>query len=229
MSASSEKVREADRGPEMDDPKHGTDASPGEPPHGRDTRVCEAARSGDRALVERLLADGCSVHQRGEQHWTPLHFAAGKGDLALVELLVAKGADIAARGHDRRTPLMVAKAACRDAVSHFLAEREQAQGIWEPPTLANPYCKAYRLGELRRFHAWSEKRENWKVSPYWTDELKTLFDGPLSDEDAVFVHHDFTVTRWMWHGEHLIFDDLTDEWRRFCGDVLGFRLPEDLR
>ena len=159
----------------------------------------------DYALVEKLIKEGCNIHQRAEQDWTPLNFAAGKGDLKMVELLVRLGADITAVGRDRRRPSSIAKAANRKEVAAFLTQKEKELGVWEDPLKYRPYCKAYYLRDLRKFKEWSEERKNWKINRYWSDEMKADFDKPFEDNDVVFIHHDFTVTKSMWRGEHVIF------------------------
>lgn len=190
--------------------------------------LIEAVKSGDRERVRTLLARGCDVHERGEQDWPALNFAAGAGDLELTRLLVESGADITRTGKDNRSPLMIAKAAGRKLVAEYLTETEKKRGVWKDPAESRKYAKAYYLRDLRRFPGWTEARRNWVINKYWSDELKAEFEKALEDADIVFLHQDFTVTRSMWHGEHAIFDAVTDDWRQFCRDVLAFALPEDL-
>jgi ankyrin repeat protein len=70
-----------------------------------------AVLSTDRAdkhdLLELLLAAGADVQQRGNNDWTPLHYAAARNDPRAIELLAAHGADGAARTRidDQTTPL----------------------------------------------------------------------------------------------------------------------------
>src|SRR5262245_43750294 len=88
------RVEPEDRGPGMDEPVHYTYARPEEKPAQRDVRLCDAVKAGDAEAVRRLVREGAGIHQRAEQDWTPLNFAAGKGDLAMVKLLVEElGAD----------------------------------------------------------------------------------------------------------------------------------------
>jgi hypothetical protein len=224
------RVEPNDRGPGMDEPVHYTYAKPEDKPAARDVRVCDAVKAGDQALVRQLIKGGCSVHQRAEQDWTPLNFAAGKGDLQMVKLLVDElQADIAAVGRDRRTPLMIARAANRKEVVGYLTEREKTLGIWKDPNEVRPYCKAYYLRDLRKYQKWAEKRDNWKINKYWSDDIKAEFEKSFEDGDVVFVHaKDYSVTKSMWHGEHVVFDDKADAWVQFCKQQLQFKVPEDL-
>jgi hypothetical protein len=32
----------------------------------------------------------------------------------------------------------------------------------------------------------------------------------------------------MWHDENVIFNHVTDEWKRFCTETLGFKVLDDL-
>ncbi len=223
------RVEPADRGPGMDEPVHYTYARPEEKPAGRDTRLVDAVKAQDRTLVVKLLDEGCAIHQRAEQDWTPLNFAAGKGDLGMVELLVERGADVTVVGRDQRRPSAIARAAGHKKVLEFLTGIEKRLGVWEDPLNTRPYCKAYYLRDLRKFSGWAEERKNWKINRYWSEAMKADFEKPLEDADVVFVHHDLVVTRSMWRDEHVIYDAITPAWQEFCHSRLGFRIPDDLR
>lgn len=224
------RVSPENRGPGMDEPEHYTYARPEEKPADRDVGVVDAVKAQDAARVRKLVKDeGCNVHQRAEQDWTPLNFAAGKGDLEIVKLLVEElGADVTVVGRDMRRPLAIAKAASRKNVARYLTEKEQELGVWEDPTTTRPYCKAYYLQTLRKFPNWSETRKNWQINKHWSDEIKADFEKDFEDDDVVFVHQDCTVTRSMWHGEHIVFDAISPEWEEFCKQELEFAIPEDL-
>jgi hypothetical protein len=170
-----------------------------------------AAKTGDVGVVDRLLGAGGDVNERDEHGWTPLNWAAGKGDARMVVALLERGADVTATGRDNRTALMIAKAAGRRDVVSLLAEAEQKRGVWQDPRETRRYCKACRLRDLRAFPEWS---------------------GPdaaaLGDEEIVYLHQDFTVTRSMWHGEDVVFDVTSADWKAFCETTLGFAIPDDL-
>lgn len=72
------------------------------------------------------------------------------------------------------------------------------------------YCTAYYLGDLRRY-------------PGWTSD-----DHDLKDEDVVFLHQDYTVTRSMWADENVIFNNVTELWKEFCNNELRFAVPDSL-
>ena len=73
-----------------------------------DEQLFRAARHGDRAGVERALADGASLqHTAPVDRKTALFRAAVFGHADVVRLLLERGADPSARGADGRTALEV--------------------------------------------------------------------------------------------------------------------------
>jgi uncharacterized protein len=174
------------------------------------TDVIEAVKNGDIQTIERLLAGGAPINEQDEHGWTPLNWAAGKGDATAVALLLARGADVTLTGRDNRTPLMIAKAAGRDDAARLLTEAEQQRDVWQDPRTTREYCKAYLAGDVQRFAGAPE----------------TLMAAAA--DDVVYLHQDFTVTRSMWHGEDVLVDAVTPEWKAFCAGTLAFDIPADL-
>ncbi len=72
----------------------------------QDDALLEAARNGDSAIAETVIAQGARVNVRGENGWTPLMWASLRGNDALVRLLIEKGADIHLRSKGEATALM---------------------------------------------------------------------------------------------------------------------------
>jgi hypothetical protein len=126
-----------------------------------------------------------------EHGWTDLDRAAGRGDTAEVQRLLADG--------DRRSAYDIALAAGHLETARVL--RDPA-GDYE----WRPYCRAYRLAELRAFAGWPSGQ---------------------GEDAVVYLHDDFRVTATAWSGEDVLFDAVTDEWRAFCTGTLGFRVPDD--
>lgn len=183
----------------------------------------EAIRSGNRASVEEMLKAGADLTQQDKQGWTPLNWAAGSGNLEIVELLLENGADPLAVGRDLRTPQMIALAAGHAEVVKRLREAEAKAGATE--STERKYCTAYHLGDLRRYSAWSEKK------PESGAESKTGENGQdqeLNDDAVVFLHQDYTVTKSMWAGEDVVFDNVTEQWKQFCTTELRFAVPDSL-
>jgi hypothetical protein len=199
-----------------------------------DSELIEAVKEGSIEKAKKLIERGVDVDQHGEeQEWTALNYAAGRGDIEMVKLLVEKGkANVFEVGRDRRTPYKIAIAACRVDVAKYLRDAEEAAGgdkdmISSREGENRPYCKAYKLGDLRKFPSWTESRINWKANED-KDEQKAEGDGTgFSDDDIVFIHQDFTVTQSMWHNENVLFNNVTNEWKDFCEKSLAFKVPTD--
>lgn len=191
--------------------------------------LIEAAKTGDLAEAERLLGSAADVNESdAEQGWTALNYAAGRGDVKMIRLLLDRGADLTKVGRDERTPYMIALAAGRVDAARLLRDVEQEKGIViDAHRAERPYCKAYYLKDLRAYPGWREQRINWEDGRYDDAEEGQPAKAPLADEDVVFLHPDYTVTELVWHDENVLFNDVTDEWKKFCTEQLGFRVPDD--
>ena len=194
-----------------------------------DLQLTEAVKAGDPATAKALIESGADIHERSEQEWTPLNWAAGRGDVEMIKLLLEEGADVFEVGRDQRTPYQIALAAARIEAVKLL---RKAEAKVEPERKKiypeRPYCKAYYLKELRRFPQWRESRINWKEKTDFDSEEEEGSEKEFADSDVVFIHQDFTVTESMWHNENVIFNQVTPEWRVFCADMLQFKVPDDL-
>ena len=91
-----------------------------------------AARMGDVAAVQRLLADGTVADARDERGATPLHVLASDGQRTeaarqarerIARVLLAKGADVDAVDNEGMTALHVALARQREELWRLLVER----------------------------------------------------------------------------------------------------------
>ena len=170
--------------------------------------LIEAIKSGNQAAAQEVIEAGADLNSPDDQGWTPLNWAAGTGDVEIVELLLERGADPLATGRDLRTPQMIALAAGHADVVQRLRAAEAKAGA--TAASARNYSTAYYLGDLRRY-------------PGWTSDAQDL-----KDDDVVFLHQDYTVTRSMWAGEAVIFNDISERWREFCHHELRFAVPDSL-
>ena len=185
----------------------------------------EAIKSGNRAVVAEMIEAGAELDQQDKQGWTPLNWAAGSGHLEIVELLLEHGADPLAVGRDLRTPQMIALAAGHVEVVKRLRRAEAESKQEQTESSERKYCTAYQLRDLRRYPEWLEK--NLEAGA----ESKTSENGQpqgLNDDDVVFLHQDYTVTKSMWAGEDVIFDNVTEQWKQFCTTELRFVVPDSL-
>jgi uncharacterized protein len=116
---------------------------------------------------------------------------------------------MAAHGDDLRRPYAIALGAGHLTLARLLDDAAGQAGF-DRSTTAGPertYSRAFPLQELSRFHRWNAM------------ESQGLGVG--------FLHEDFTVTRSIWHDGERLWDDVTDDWIRFCTHELGFRVPDD--
>lgn len=169
-------------------------------------QLIEAAKADDIHGMQALIESGEDLEQKDDYGWTALAWAAGRGDSAIVRLLLEAGADAANSGRDLRTPYRIALAAAQVEAATLLQQAEQDQGI-APERPLRSYCKAYPAKAFERFSGWRPT---------------------LADDAVVYLHQDFSVTASMWHGEDVVFDRVSEDWRNYCRDRLDFHVPTDL-
>lgn len=103
------------------------------------------------------------------------------------------------------------------------------------------YCKAYLLASLRQFPGWKENLQN--VKPEEAEggmHMKRRQNGAqneppppppapraLSDDDYLYLQENLVVTDGVFIDEHIVFDEVTPEWREFCEKVLKFEMPNE--
>ncbi|MGH9322220.1 MAG: hypothetical protein ACRD21_15590 [Vicinamibacteria bacterium] len=89
------------------------------------------------------------------------------------------------------------------------------------------YCKAYHVKRFRGFDGWRENLESLRAE-------KKLENGKeverprtaLLDEDILYLQENYVVTDGIFKDENIVFGDVTDEWKRFCAEVLEFQVPD---
>jgi uncharacterized protein len=195
------------------------------------TPLIEAVKAGDEEEVARLLSLGRDVNEKGnEMEWPPLNFAAGKGNLSLIRMLLDAGADAFQTGIDNRTPYLIALAAGHIEACRILRDAEEGAGgdtrqVSSRAYENRPYCKAYELRALRRFAHWTEN----EIDPNSSGAADDAGDGgtDLKDDDVVYIHQNYVVTRSIWHDKEIIFDGVDERWKEFCRDSLDFKVPHD--
>jgi ankyrin repeat protein len=109
--------------------------------------IADAASSGDRAAVERLLKGGADVNAPQGDGATALHWAAYRGDAALAGLLLKAGAKADVANHNGATPLWLAATSGDAAVIRALL-KGGANANEQLPLGRRPLMLAARSGQV---------------------------------------------------------------------------------
>ncbi len=88
------------------------------------------------------------------------------------------------------------------------------------------YCKAYYVRDLRKFKGWKEKTENLRKEKKVVDGQEVEVSRDLTDDDFLYIHENFVVTDGIFSDKNIIFDDVTEEWKKFCIEELKFEIPD---
>lgn len=158
-----------------------------------ETVLTQAARSGDLAALEGLLAEGAWVERRSSADGrTPLLAAAAAGHRDVVERLLKEGADYGVRGSDGKGVMELAI----DRKDTLMAELLSASGI-DPAAKsgARPspmeYARMKGAGEiLKMFERLTEKEAQF----VWTDEVEAAL--AQAKEKGIPVGLFFTGSDW---------------------------------
>ncbi|NOT13439.1 MAG: ankyrin repeat domain-containing protein [Methylococcaceae bacterium] len=172
-------------------------------------KLIEAVENGEIDRIKSLLNEGVDIEQKDDYGWTALNWAAGKGNTSIVEILLSAGANISNVGRDKRTAYQIALAAAHIETASALQKAEQKAFV-DMEMAVRLYCRAYLITELRQFSDWHE-----------------LLSG-LTEDAIVFMHQDFSVTRSMFHGKDVVFNNISSSWKTFCKNQLAFAVPSDL-
>ncbi|MDH5547999.1 MAG: hypothetical protein OEZ43_20670 [Gammaproteobacteria bacterium] len=87
------------------------------------------------------------------------------------------------------------------------------------------YCKAYLAAKFRGYENWREMAEN--ASSEGNEEGNGVNEPrKLSDDSILYLQENYTVTDGIFVDEHVIFDDVNDDWKNFCKNELEFAVPE---
>ncbi|HEX2165563.1 MAG TPA: hypothetical protein VHM02_16595 [Thermoanaerobaculia bacterium] len=88
------------------------------------------------------------------------------------------------------------------------------------------YCAGYEAKRLREFSGWSEDVSSLRPAVQEVDgeEVETPRTA-IADDDVLYVHDDYVVTDDVFRDEHVVFSAVSDEWKAFCHEKLGFEVP----
>jgi len=88
------------------------------------------------------------------------------------------------------------------------------------------YCKAYMLGQVSKFDNWIAQAENARLEEQETDEGKQQAPRELTEDSVIYLQENYIVTDGIYLDENVLFDDVTEDWKQFCSDTLGFEIPD---
>jgi hypothetical protein len=88
------------------------------------------------------------------------------------------------------------------------------------------YCKAYLAEDFRAFEGWSENADNMDTEMVEEDGEEKEVQREITDDTVLYLQENYVVTDGIYKDEHVIFDDVTEEWKTFCEDQLDFEVPE---
>jgi len=87
------------------------------------------------------------------------------------------------------------------------------------------YCKAYHVEQFREFDGWAENVQNARKEKQQVDGIEVEAPRSLEGGDILYLQEDYTVTDGIFMDEHVIFDNVTPEWKQFCEQTLEFEVP----
>jgi hypothetical protein len=86
------------------------------------------------------------------------------------------------------------------------------------------YCKAYPASVLRKFSGWKERPlAEGAAIPLAPEEGASADEG---GDVCLFIQENLVVTGDVFKDEHVVFDEVTPEWKQFCKQELQFEVPE---
>lgn len=181
-----------------------------------ESTIIAIVKANDLERLCALVQQGADLDAVDEHGWTALCWAASRGNTAAVDMLCHAGGNVFKAGEDKRTPYKIALAASHEDTARKLRDWEKAAGsdrerVSSRQSEGRLYCKAYRVADLSRFPEWSAMTHHAALAP----------------EEIVFVHQNHVVTRSIWHDKDVLLQSVTPEWRVFCDDDLGFKVPDD--
>lgn len=87
------------------------------------------------------------------------------------------------------------------------------------------YCKAYLAKQFREFPGWTENKENARKEAKEVDGREVEVDREITDDSILNLQENYVVTDGIFKDEHIIFEQVTDEWKELCRDRLSFEIP----
>lgn len=162
--------------------------------------LSHAARFGNLASVDLLLARGAPIDARNLAGATALYFAAERGQTAVVQRLIERGADVNLTGRSGISPVAAAAYAGSDAIVAALlargADEHVADETGKPPIVYA--AAAGRLDVLKRLLA-----RNVDVNARYPHDLTLLMWAAGADEKVEQAEVVRLVTYLLDSGAHI--------------------------
>ena len=140
---------------------------------GHETRLPDAAKTGDQAAVSRLLEDGADVNAPAVDGTTALHWAVYRDDADMAALLISVGADANAANRNGATPLTLA---CVNANPDMV---EQLLGAGADPNVAPsgepPLLSCARTGRVGAVRALLARGADLYATDQWRGQTALMW------------------------------------------------------
>ena len=89
------------------------------------------------------------------------------------------------------------------------------------------YCKAYPIERVQEFNKWDQYAKPIPpLNKSDSDAVTASAEETALRERILFLQENFVVTASIFLDEQIVFDEVTDEWKDFCRNVLEFQMPE---
>jgi hypothetical protein len=85
------------------------------------------------------------------------------------------------------------------------------------------YCKAYPIQRFQEFYNWSENEQGYRKEKIEAKGSDTEQEQPA--RSFLYLQENYVVTDGIFIDEHIIFDNVTEEWIEFCKNTLKFETP----
>jgi hypothetical protein len=87
------------------------------------------------------------------------------------------------------------------------------------------YCKAYPAKTLRKYNHWKENSDNTRSAQEVIDGNTINKKRILTDDDVLYIQESYVVTDGIFLNENVIFDQVNEDWKKYCTSVLNFEVP----
>jgi hypothetical protein len=92
------------------------------------------------------------------------------------------------------------------------------------------YCKAYYARQFRPYAEWKENAAMLRKDKKYENGVEIELERTeLKDDDILYLQENYVVTDGIFKDQNIIFDEVTDEWKRFCTSELRFEIPDDVQ